>query len=150
MREELDTIWRADYSQIYPVLARLRRSGFVFLRVLGPRRGPRRNLYRITASGRREMRRWVAGQLPPPTERDSRLARMAFLDALDPVQRIEVLLSEENRLSAEIVRLQSTAASGFRREARRGAVERLQTTRHWIRSLSRQVSRSASGPIKKK
>src|SRR5215471_20876047 len=81
MREELDSIWRAEYSQIYPVLARLRRAGWVFLRVLGPRRGPRRNLYRITASGRRELRRWVSGQSQsPPVEKDPTMARLAFLD----------------------------------------------------------------------
>jgi|SRR5215468_9765835 len=152
MREELDSIWRAEYSQIYPVLARLRRAGWVFLRVLGPRRGPRRNLYRITASGRRELRRWVSGQLPPSAaDRDTRLARLAFLDSIDPVLRIEILQSEERQVSQEMTRLQSAAApAGFRREARRGVVERLETTRHWIRSLSRHVSRSAPGPGKKK
>jgi len=152
LREELDSIWRAEFSQIYPVLARLRRAGFVFLRVLGPRRGPRRHLYRTTASGRRELRRWVAGAVPAAiADRDTRLARMAFLDAVDPVLQIEILQSEEQRLSQEITRLQSTAVPPrFRREARRGVVARLETTRHWVRSLSRQVSRSSPGPAKKK
>ena len=40
-REELDPAWSAGFSQIYPALARLRRHGWVLLRVLGPRRGPR-------------------------------------------------------------------------------------------------------------
>src|SRR5262250_2243460 len=87
MRAELDSIWRAEYSQIYPELARLRRSGFVFLRVLGPRRGPRRNLYRITAAGRRELRRWVAEPAPAARARDDGLARMAFLEVLTLEER---------------------------------------------------------------
>lgn len=152
LREELDSIWRAEFSQIYPVLARLRRAGFVFLRVLGPRRGPRRHLYRITASGRRELSRWVAGGVPATiADRDTRLARLAFLGAVDPMLQIEILQSEEQRVSQEITRLQSTAApAGFRREARRGVVARLETTRLWIRSLSRHVSRASIGPSKKK
>ncbi|MFN2387162.1 MAG: PadR family transcriptional regulator, partial [Thermoanaerobaculia bacterium] len=65
LREELDPLWHAEFSQIYPALARLRRAGFVVLRVLGPRRGPPRNLYRVTAAGRRELRRWLAEPSPP-------------------------------------------------------------------------------------
>jgi len=152
MRIELDSIWRAEYSQIYPELARLRRSGFVFLRVLGPRRGPRRNVFRITAAGRRELRRWVAGRLEPPAaEKDPNLARLAFLDALDPVERMEILLAEERRLSDEITRLRTAPPpQGFRREARRGTVEKLEAARRWIRSLGQQTARVASGSSKKK
>src|SRR5712691_12276878 len=78
MRTELDPIWRAEFSQIYPELARLRRAGHVVLRVLGPRRGPRRNRYRITATGRRELKRWISEPAPVPRARDEVLARIAF------------------------------------------------------------------------
>ena len=86
IREDLDAIWRAEFSQIYPALARLRRAGFVHLKVLGPRRGPRRNLYRVTAAGRRELRRWLA-IAPAPPGKDEGLARVAFFDALPPSER---------------------------------------------------------------
>jgi len=78
--EEVAPLWRAEISQIYPTLARLRRAGFVLLRVLGPQRGPRRNLYRITAAGRRELRRWIGEPCPPPRWKDEGLARLAFLE----------------------------------------------------------------------
>ena len=64
---EVEPVWRAEFSQIYPALARLRRAGFVLLRVLGPRHGPRRNLYRVTAAGRRELKRWLGPPLLPPS-----------------------------------------------------------------------------------
>ena len=152
MRTELDSIWRAEYSQIYPELARLRRSGLVFLRVLGPRRGPRRNVYRITAAGRRELRRWVAGRLEAPAaEKDPALARLAFLDSVDLTDRMEILLAEERRLSDQITRLRTASPPrGFRREARRGTVEKLEATRRWVRSLSQQTARIAPTPSKKK
>src|ERR1700693_1370075 len=40
MREDLDAIWRAEFSQIYPALARLRRAGFVHLEGARPPAGP--------------------------------------------------------------------------------------------------------------
>jgi DNA-binding PadR family transcriptional regulator len=152
LRDELDSVWRAEYSQIYPMLARLRRAGQVFLRVLGPRHGPRRNVYRITAAGRRELRRWVSGQLPAPAAgKDGLLARIAFLDVLDPAARLETLLNEERRLSDEITRLRLAAApAGFRREARRGAIDKLESARRWIRSLPRLSTRAAAPAAPKK
>jgi hypothetical protein len=38
----------------------------------------------------------VAGQLPPPpAEKDGTLARMAFLDVVEPLDRLDILLVEE-------------------------------------------------------
>src|SRR5712692_10375823 len=73
MRAELDPIWRAEVSQIYPELARLRRAGFVVLRVLGPRRGPRRHRHRGTGAGRA----FGSGARPRRDPRPDRPARRA-------------------------------------------------------------------------
>lgn len=133
---ELDPFWRAEVSQIYPALAQLRRRGFVLLRVLGPNRGPRRNLYRITASGRRELRRWVAEPAPPPHGRDEGLARMAFLEVLTLEERRRAILQYDRALAEEIRRLKAGGTLPvFRREARRTALERLEATRRALRVL---------------
>lgn len=144
MREDLDHVWRAELSQIYPALARLRRAGWVHLKVLGPRRGPRRNLYRVTAAGRRELRRWLA--LPPaPRGKDETLARVAFLDALLPPERRAALLSQERALGEETRRLRAAPPpSGFREAARRGVVEKLESERRWLRSLAGELSLPAA------
>lgn len=147
LREEVEPVWRAEFSQIYPALARLRRAGFVLLRVLGPRRGPRRNLYRITAAGRRELRRWVAEPAPPPRIKDEGLARIAFLDALPSEQRQAALARHERAVTDEVRRLRAAPSrSGFRQEARRGAIERLEAARSWLRALAQQIS-SEAGPV---
>jgi len=137
MRTELDPIWRAEFSQIYPELARLRRAGHVVLRVLGPRRGPRRNRYRITAAGRRELQRWLGGPPPAPRSRDDLLVRIALFDALPPADRREALSRHDWTIAEEISRLRAEPAPrGFRREARRGALEKLEATRRWLKTLS--------------
>jgi len=144
MREEIEPVWRSEISQIYPALARLRRAGLVVLRVLGPRRGPHRNLYRVTAAGRRELRRWLLEPPPPPPGRDEGLARLAFLDSLPPPERRPALRRYERTLSDEIARWKSAPEpAGFRREAREGAVEKLEGARRWARAL---VSRPSLPP----
>ena len=136
MREELDSVWRAEYSQIYPALARLRRAGFVMLRVLGPKRGPRRNLYRTTAAGRRELKKWVSGLPAAPRLKDELLARLAFLDTLSPAERRGVIAGCDRIAGEEVSRLRAAREpEGFRREVRRCLVARLEATRHWLRGL---------------
>lgn len=145
IEEEVDPVWRAEISQIYPALARLRREGHVVLRVLGPRRGPHRNLYRVTAAGRRELRRWLLETPPPPRGRDDGLARMAFLDFLPAPERRLALRGYEKVIGDEIARLRSAPRpEGFRAEARDGAVEKLEGARRWARALASRPSLIAS------
>lgn len=137
IRDELDPVWRSEISQIYPALARLRRESLVVLKVLGPRRGPHRNLYRVTAAGRRELRRWLLEPPPAPRGRDDGLARIAFLDPLSPAERRQVLRGYEAAVGTEIARLRSAPPpDGFRRETRAGAIEKLEGARRWARSLA--------------
>jgi DNA-binding PadR family transcriptional regulator len=148
IREEMEPVWRSEISQIYPALARLRREGFVVLRVLGPRRGPHRNLYRVTAAGRRELRRWLLEPPLAPRAKDDGLARIAFLDLLPAPERRAVLRSYENVLAEEVARLRSARPpEGFRREAREGAVEKLEGARRWARALAGRSSLSPAGDV---
>ena len=144
IEEEVEPVWKAEISQIYPALARLRRAGHVVLRVLGPRRGPHRNLYRVTAAGRRELRRWLLEPPPKPRGRDDGLARIAFLDTLAVPERRQVLRGYEKTVSEEIARLRAAPPpDGFRREAREAAVEKLEAARRWARALSSRPSLAA-------
>jgi PadR family transcriptional regulator AphA len=134
LREELDPIWSAGFSRIYPTLARMRRNGWVLLRVLGPRRGPRRLLYRVTAAGRRELQRWLSEETAPDRHNDALLAGLAFLDALPAGERRRAFASREASLAAEIDRLRALEpVEGARSLARRAAIERLEAVRRLIR-----------------
>ncbi|HTY43537.1 MAG TPA: PadR family transcriptional regulator [Thermoanaerobaculia bacterium] len=153
IREEMDPEWRAGFSQIYPALARLRRQGWVLLRVLGPRYGPRRLLYRVTAAGRRELARWLAEPPPPPRGNDPALLRLALLDALPPGDRRRALAAAEEAVAAEVERVRRLPpASGSRAFARRAAVARHEALRRLLRSArARPPAPSASrGAARKK
>ncbi len=135
MRLQIDPAWSAGFSQIYPVLARLRRSGWVRLRVLGSSRGPRRHLYRATAAGRRELRRWLEQTPTPPRHNDETLARLALLDFLPIAERRRALLAGDAALGAEIARLRALPPpSGYRGLARRAAIERLEALRRFLKT----------------
>ena len=139
LEAQIEPAWRAEFSQIYPALARLRRSGFVLLRVLGPRYGPRRNLYRVTAAGRRELKRWLALPFPIPRGRDEGLARLAFLDLLDGQQRRLALGRYERALSEESQRLRKAPLPpGYRGHARTVVLERLESSRRSVAALARE------------
>jgi DNA-binding PadR family transcriptional regulator len=135
VREELDPFWRAGFSQVYPALARMRREGWVLLRVLGPRRGPPRLLYRATAAGRRELRRWLEAAAELPRHNDAALARLALADALEPPARRRLLRSLDEAAAAEVARLRGLPPPpGARGLARRAAVEELEALRRVLRS----------------
>lgn len=154
LESEIEPAWRAEFSQIYPALARLRRAGLVLLRVLGPRHGPRRNLYRVTAAGRRELKRWLAGPFAAPRGKDEGLARLAFLNLLDPAERRLALARYERAHSEEARRLrQLPLPPGFRGQARLVALERLEASRRSVAALAREeaapaLPRSAAGKKK--
>ena len=122
----------------------------MLLRVLGPRHGPRRNLYRITAAGRR----WLVEPSAPPSSKDEGLTRVAFLDALPASERRPLLSRYERAIAEEVRRLkESSPPSGSLREARRGAIERLEATRRWVRSVAAEPAAppaAGSGAVKRK
>ena len=136
LRSDLDPIWNAGFSQIYPELSRLRRRGWVLLRVLGPRRGPRRNLYRVTAAGRRELSRWLEETPVAPRGNDPLLVRLALLDGLPSrADRRRAMAAAAAALNEEIRRLEKLAPpESYPALAREAAIERLESVRRFLRA----------------
>lgn len=67
LEAELGAEWRVDFGQLYRVLARLERAGWIRTRGEERAAGPTRKVRAITAAGRRELARWSAH--PPPSRR---------------------------------------------------------------------------------
>lgn len=145
IRTELDPSWSAGFSQIYPELSRLRRRGWVLLRVLGPRRGPRRNLYRVTAAGRRELARWLGETPPPPRSNDGFLVRLALYDGLPAGDRSRALRTAEGALAEEVRRIGALPMpGGYPSLARRAAIDRLQSLRRFLKATRAPAPRPPS------
>ena len=82
--------WAASYGQIYPELRRLERAGLVEGQS-SPTGARKRKEYRLTASGRAELLRWLEGPPAMPELRDESLLKLFFADALPLEKAVEQL-----------------------------------------------------------
>jgi DNA-binding PadR family transcriptional regulator len=69
--------WAASYGQIYPELRRLREAGLVESE-RDDAGGRQRSRHRITAAGRRELKRWLSEPAEDSELRDERLLKLFF------------------------------------------------------------------------
>lgn len=76
VEERLAHFWSESYGHIYPMLARLRKRRLITMRAAGRRDGRQRNVYTITASGRRTLVAWFANPPAPPRPRNELLLRL--------------------------------------------------------------------------
>ncbi len=79
----LKNFWRAELSQIYPLLQKLEEEGLIAGREAASEIGPRKRVYKSTAKGKRELRAWLTEGPTVGTERVGYLAQVYFLADLD-------------------------------------------------------------------
>ena len=72
--------WAASYGQIYPELRRLAKAGLIEGRS-EPQGGRQRNVYRLTAAGRRELRDWLHTEPEVLEVRDEGILKLFFASA---------------------------------------------------------------------
>src|SRR4249920_2580711 len=82
--------WAASYGQIYPELRRLEQAGLVAGQS-SPTGARKRKEYRLTASGRTELLRWLEAPPAMPELRDESLLKLFFADALPLEKAVEQL-----------------------------------------------------------
>lgn len=109
--------WDAELTQIYPALRRLLRGGFVTVKRRRSGKGPPRREYRLTPTGRREFREWLAEPLTLPHPRDPSLARLAFLER-QPRETRDARLLEHALLVAAALKRASPGSTAARRRWR--------------------------------
>jgi PadR family transcriptional regulator, regulatory protein AphA len=84
--------WAASYGQIYPELRRLEEAGWIAGKDAA-RGGRSRRVYRITATGRRQLEDWLHGYETRIELRDESLLRLFFADALPPGEALGLLVA---------------------------------------------------------
>jgi PadR family transcriptional regulator, regulatory protein AphA len=88
--------WPADQSQIYRTLAQLSEKGWVEMEVVPQVDRPDRKVYHITAVGRDEFERWLAGPIPNQEFRSAALIKVFFSGQLKDEQILEEFKAEVN------------------------------------------------------
>lgn len=81
--KSLRSFWRAELSQIYPLLQKMEGEGLLTSKSGASDKGPTRRVYKRTAKGREELQSWLLGGPVVGTERIGYLAQTYFLANLN-------------------------------------------------------------------
>jgi DNA-binding PadR family transcriptional regulator len=103
--------WAASYGQIYPELRRLAAEGLIEGKA-SPQGGRRRNVYRLTPAGRRELQEWLGVDADVFELRDEGLLKLFFADAVGPEAAIQALDSKRREHERVLARLEEIEATG--------------------------------------
>ena len=103
--------WAADLPQIYRTLNRMEQDGWLTASAVPSEKGPERRVYRVTAAGRRALRKWLTTAPTIATERIEYLAQTFFLGAIEDDDAALSFMRELRQvLTDELAVLQGIAA----------------------------------------
>jgi PadR family transcriptional regulator AphA len=97
MRLPVGFFWQARHGQIYPELARLERLGLVSHTVVPQTQRPDKKLYAITATGRRELRRWLLEPVELVPRGDPLVLKAYSIWAVQPAKAATLFREQERR-----------------------------------------------------
>ena len=102
--------WAADLPQIYRTLKRMEDNRWLAASTAASSKGPERRIYRLTAAGKRALRRWLTEAPTLATERIEYLAQTYFLGALeDDAAALSFMHGLRQALADELAVLQGIA-----------------------------------------
>ena len=79
--------WAAEHSSIYPALQQLQAAGFLTYRERPGKKGQTRKIYRLSVTGRKELKKWVDEASADAQVRDEQMVKVLCFDLL-PRERI--------------------------------------------------------------
>src|SRR5436190_17360513 len=103
--------WAASYGQIYPELRHLREAGLIEGKA-SPQGGRKRNVYRLTPSGRKELRAWLQTDPRVFEVRDEGLLQIFFADATGGASAAATLEAKRRTHERIVEDLRGVEASG--------------------------------------
>jgi len=99
--KSLRSFWRAELSQIYPLLQKMEDEGLLTSKAGASEKGPTRRVYKRSAKGREELQSWLLEGPVVGTERIGYLAQTYFLanlkdddKAIEFMQELRTYLSD--------------------------------------------------------
>jgi DNA-binding PadR family transcriptional regulator len=103
--------WAASYGQIYPELRRLSRAGLIEGKS-SPQGGRKRNVYRLTAAGRKELEAWLRVEPQVYEVRDEGLLKLFFAAATGGESAPATLEAMRRKHEEILERLKGVEAEG--------------------------------------
>lgn len=99
--QSLRNFWRAELSQIYPLLQKMEQEGLLTSRESASDKGPTRREYVRSKAGRDELRSWLSNGPVVGTERIAYLAQVYFLDSLNDMDQAIAFMQELRNYMAD-------------------------------------------------
>jgi DNA-binding PadR family transcriptional regulator len=134
--------WAASYGQIYPELRRLEADGLIDGKS-EPRGGRKRNVYRLTPAGRRQLRAWLNSEPQAFELRDEGLLKL-FFSAADPGSAIGTLDAKRAKHQALLDRLREIEgegkSSGYAALVLRHGIELNEWQIGWCERVARELA----------
>jgi PadR family transcriptional regulator AphA len=106
--------WSAELSQIYPTLQKMEKQGWLKSHREPSPKGPDRRIYRRTAKGTAELRRWLLSDPVMGTERFAYIAQLIFMGEVDNLQHSRKFLTALRERLRAFHELLESAESGLR------------------------------------
>ena len=108
--KSLRNFWRAELSQIYPLLQKMEKEGLISSKAGESDIGPTRRVYKRSAQGRNELQSWLQDGPTVGTEKIAYLAQVFFLANLkDDEKAIEFMQELRQHMIEWLDSLQSAA-----------------------------------------
>ncbi|MBW3670725.1 MAG: PadR family transcriptional regulator [Acidobacteria bacterium] len=133
IEQELSHFWNESYGQIYPILNALAAEKLATCRRRRQSGKPDRQVYSITARGRRALREWLRQPAALQTERNETLLKLLFSESLSPSERrglIESYRQKQQELLAQLNEIEKTLDDQYRDRDHSGFDTRLLTVSH--------------------
>jgi len=138
--------WAASYSQIYPELKRLEKLGLVEGEA-APQGGRQRRVFKVTAAGRRELRKWLERPAETFELRSEGLLKLFFSESASPERGIELLREQAARHAANVEQLREIESEldkgGYPYLVLRNGIEFNEWASDWYERAARQLARRA-------
>ncbi len=99
--------WSATQSHIYKALENLEKEGMVESQIIQQEGKPNRKQYKITDTGRAELRRWVSTPLPVEAKREAWLIQVFFAHNITNEEIASLFENRIERLRASLLQCQS-------------------------------------------
>lgn len=106
-RQGIGYFWNASHQQVYQELKRLAQDKLVEFEVEAQADRPDKKVHRLTAAGRRELRRWLAEPAKPPRVRDALLVKMFGADPDDPAPLLAELARHRQLYEKQLAAFQA-------------------------------------------
>ncbi len=107
--QSLRSFWRAELSQIYPLLQKMEKDGLLNSKADASDIGPTRRVYKRSAKGRSELQSWLQDGPAVGTEKIAYLAQVFFLANLnDHEKAIDFMQELRGHMAEWLTTLQAT------------------------------------------